>query len=87
MPANTVCASYAEFVARFDVMARGFASQGFRVEKVFVDVPHMTAWCKRWGLSINNAGRTRYVSMLGLSDGDRAKADSVRFVDRTRVEH
>jgi len=86
MPKGVLCSSYAEFVTRFDAMARGFASQGFRVEKVSVDVPHMVAWCKRWGLEINNAGRTRYVATLGLADGDSEKTDSMRFVDRTRAE-
>jgi hypothetical protein len=86
MPRTMLC-SYAEFVTRFGDMARGFERQGFRVEKVPVDVPHMVAWCKRWGLEINNAGRTRYVGMLGLSDGDREKLDKMPVVDRTRVQH
>jgi hypothetical protein len=87
MPKDTLCSSYAEFVTRFDAMLRGFERRGFRVEKVSVDVPRMVAWCACWGLQINNAGRTRYVAMLGLSDGDPEKADSRRFVDRTRTEH
>jgi hypothetical protein len=87
MPKEYLCSSYAEFVTRFDSMAREFERQGFRIEKISVDVPHMVKWCKRWGLEINNAGRTRYVSMLGLADGDCAKVDARGFVDRTRTEH
>jgi hypothetical protein len=87
MPRNMLCSSYAEFVTRFDAMAREFARRGFKVEKVSVDVPRMVAWCKRWGLEINSAGRTRYVAMLGLSDGDSERADSMRFVDRIRTAH
>jgi hypothetical protein len=87
MARSMLCSSYAEFVTQFDVMTRGFAAKGFRVEKTLIDVPHMVAWCKRWGLELNSAGRTRYGAMLSLSGGDREKMDNKRFVDRTRMEH
>lgn len=87
MPKTMLCDSYAEFAARFDSMVREFERQGVRVEKVSIDVPHMVAWCRRWGLEINNAGRTRYGAMLALADGDREKLDARGFVDRTRAEH
>jgi len=87
MPKEYLCSSYAEYIAAFDSIAREFKRHGFGVEKVPVDVSHMVAWCGRWGLKINNAGRTRYVAMLGLADGDCEKMDGLEFVDPTRTEH
>ena len=87
LPKGALCSSYAEFVARFDGMAREAARQGVKVEKTPIDVPHMVAWCKRWGLQINSAGRTKYGAVLAAAGGSREKMDAMRFVDRTRAEH
>jgi hypothetical protein len=87
MPKAMLASSYAEFVAQYDAFARGFERQGVRVEKTPIDVPHMVAWCKRWGLSINAAGRSKYAAALAGHGGDREELDRRGFVDRTRAEH
>jgi hypothetical protein len=87
MPKHTLVGSYAEFVASFDSAARGFERQGVRVEKTPIDAPHLVAWCGRWGLRIDTAGRSRYGAALLAAGGDLAELDRGGFVDRTRRGH
>ena len=87
MPKNMLCASYEEFLAMFDDFAREWEKQGVRVVKVSIDVPHMVAWCKRWGLPINNMGRSKYGAALAAAGGDREELDRLGFVDLPRAEH
>jgi len=86
LPKTILAGSYAEFVAAFDAQARAYARQGVRVEKLPVDVPHMAAFCKRWGLELTSVGRTKYGAALAAAGGDREALDRGGFVDRTRTE-
>lgn len=87
MPKTVLADSYEDFVSAFDCFVREFARQGIRVEPTPIDVPHMVAWCARWGLRIDSAGRTKYVAALAMADGNLAEVDRRPFVDRTRTEH
>jgi hypothetical protein len=87
MPKTMLVGSHEDFVSAFDCFAREFARQGIRVEPTPIDVPHMVAWCARWGLRIDSAGRTKYVAALAMAGGDLAEVDRRPFVDRTRTEH
>jgi hypothetical protein len=87
MPKTMLVGSYEDFVSAFDCFVREFARQGIRVEPTPIDVPHMVAWCARWGLRIDSVGRTKYVAALAMAGGDLAEVDRRPFVDRTRTEH
>ena len=87
MPKTVLADSYEDFVSAFDCFVREFTRQGIRVEPTPIDVPHMVAWCARWGLRIDSVGRTKYVAALAMAGGDLAEVDRRPFVDRTRTEH
>ena len=87
MPKTVLADSYEDFVSAFGRFARGFEERGIRVDPMPIDVPHMVAWCARWGLRIDSVGRTKYVAALAMAGGDLAEVDRRPFVDRIRTEH
>jgi hypothetical protein len=81
-----VCGSYEEFLRHATEMVRAFEAEGIEVEKHFLDVPHMVAWCRRWGYRIDSKGRAAYGSALLAAGGDPAELDRRGFVDHTRPQ-
>ena len=87
LPRTMLAATYEEFIAMFDDVARRFRDEGIAYEKVTIDVPHMVKWCKRWGIKPDSMGRAKYGAALSLSGGAREELDRREFEDRTRTEH
>lgn len=81
LPRTILSPTYEEFVSMFDATVRRFEDAGIAYEKVVIDVPHMVEWCKRWGLKLNNMGRTKYGAALSLCEGDRNELDRLDFSD------
>jgi hypothetical protein len=70
LPPEMLVGSHADFVARFDILRSHYERQGVRVVKMPIDVPHMVAWCKRYGMPLNTASRAQYMAHMALG-GDK----------------
>jgi hypothetical protein len=77
MPEARIEMTYSEFVRKCERLIADFEAQGFRVEKVAVDVGPMIEWCHRHGYEIDDTGRScrvtgRDVMTTPFEDGTRS---------------
>jgi hypothetical protein len=76
IPEARVEMSYLGFLRNFETLARQFAAQGIKVEKVSVDVDQVIAWCHRNGYAIDTTGRSIYGSVLLMALEDPKLLDA-----------
>jgi hypothetical protein len=58
-----------EYEEKIGKLACQFEAQGYRVERVMVDVDEMVAWCCRQGYRVNQTDRAAYGAALCASIG------------------
>jgi len=81
---DTLAGSFDDFVQNATQLAQEMEAQGIKVEKMYIDVDHMVAWCKRHGYRVDSQGRTVYGCMLTCHDGELFDLDTP-VDDRTRM--
>lgn len=73
--------TYEDFIANFNKQLRDWQAAGETVTVIQIDVDHMVAWLKRYGIPLDGVGRAAYGAALGGADGDKAKMDEIEFND------
>ena len=62
--------TFEDFVRNATKEMQQLEARGIEVEKFYIDVDHMAAWCKRQGYRVDEHGRALYSSMLSMHDGE-----------------
>jgi len=84
IPEAAIEMTYPEFVRKCERQIADLEAQGFRVEKVFIDVGQMVEWCRRNGYEIDSRGRAAFGAALALARSSGQDVMAITIEDRTR---
>ena len=76
--------SYSAFVRKCERRIADYIAQGFRVEKVPVDIGQMKAWCRKHGYALDAKGRAAFGAALAMARDSGEDVMAARFRDNTR---
>jgi hypothetical protein len=62
--------SFEEFVHKMTKQIQQWEVNGFEVVKVYIDIDHLVAWCKRHGYRVDSRSRAAYGTLLAMHDGE-----------------
>jgi hypothetical protein len=76
--------SYSEFTRKCERQIATFVAQGFRVDKVPIDIGQMKTWCREHGYTLDAKGRSAFGAALSVSRDTGEDVMAAPLRDNTR---